>query len=583
MTFLIAFSRSPESQADSLAHLGGSRADKAKINTFGNQVAVSWQPQHCATATTGAAGSRLVGIGRCRLDRKANLIKRLQRHGKSLPAVASDLHLAMLAHTAWGEDAVSYLQGDFALVIWHEATGRIFLARDRLGVNNLAYLNSPSRTWVSNSVDALAAVPDLDRNLLDNVWIANFLGKAAPDASARSVFTQLRRLAPAHRAVVSDGAIAISRYWSLNPQSPLHLVDPNEYLDRFHELLAQSISERSPDGRLGISLSGGLDSATLAAKAVETLGSPTAVCADTWVMKGEADPEFQASKTIARHLGIDHHITEASGLHFDPDWRAQNHFTAEPDWAVLYPGVRAETLRRMAKTADVWFYGEGPDNALTFEWRAYLEWLVSNKEWSRTALAVKDYLRTKSLSHWGQTMRSLARRFTGRSHAPLDSSWIKPSVPEVPTSRARSWRPRALANFNSGIWANFLEDLERDEFDHGITWRHPYLETELLEFMFRAPPIPWGRDKALIRRAMQGHLPDAILQRRKVPLYVDIYGPEFGAKMTAVDFPKGGMIEEFVDLSKLPASPKSGDETEAVLRVMILDRWLQSLAAADRT
>jgi asparagine synthase (glutamine-hydrolysing) len=582
MTFLIAFSRSKECHAESIAHLSNSGEGRTALEAYGEHVCVSWQPQYCSTASLVVGGSRFVGIGRCRLDRKNTLIEHLQRQGSNVPADASDLLLATLAYTLWGEASLDYLYGDFALAIWDEEKGKIFLARDRLGVHNLAYLHTASRTWISNSVDALAAVPDLDPSQLDGVWIANFLGKITPDANSRSVFAQLRRLPPAHRAIVSPAKVEQERYWLLDLQSPLYLTDADAYLARFHKLLHQSITDRHPSGKLGISMSGGLDSATLAAKAVELAGGAASVCADTWVINGEADPELGASQTIASFLGIDHHITEASALNFDPAWQVHPSLSAEPSWFDLYPNARTQVLKRMAHTADVWFFGEGPDNALTFEWRAYFAWLVRNREWFKTALAARDYLVGKSLRDWVGTLRSWSNRIWGKQRSRLDFGWIKASGQPVQEQECRSWRPRALANFNSGIWAPFLEGFERDEFEAGIVWRHPYLETELLEFMLRSPPIPWGRDKTLIRQAMRGRLPEETIHRKKLPLYVDIYGPDSGVKLSVGALPKGGMIEEYVDLSKLPADPKPGDETEAVLRVLILDRWLQSLASSQR-
>ena len=61
---------------------------------------------------------------------------------------------------------------------------------------------------------------------------------------------------------------------------------------------------------------------------------------------------------------------------YDPNWYSQGHNTPEPSTEIFRAAPQRILAAEMAEQTQVWFYGEGPDNALVFEWQAYLRWLV---------------------------------------------------------------------------------------------------------------------------------------------------------------------------------------------------------------
>ena len=152
----------------------------------------------------------------------------------------------------------------------------------------------------------------------------------------------------------------------------------------------------------------------------------------------------------------------------------------------------------------------------------------------------------------------------------------QPERPAAPKAAlAPSWRPLALANLRGPLWPEFLEALDTQYAAAGIDWRHPYLDLRLLEFMLHTPPIPWGRRKRLIRQAMAGRLPRAILARDKTPLHHDLF-----TELLRRDMPpmprKGAKVEAYVAIDKLPTDPASAQDPNALLRVSILDHWLNT-------
>ena len=234
--------------------------------------------------------------------------------------------------------------------------------------------------------------------------------------------------------------------------------------------------------------------------------------------------------------------------------------------------IVAET---MARDSGVWFFGEGPDNALTFEWRSYLRWLWRNGKWGLLLTSIATYLRIKSLREWRTTLAVRSGRQSTFWPEP-ETPWVRqPDRPAKPGgSQDPSWRPVAMTNLRGPLWPGFLEALDAQHVD-GIDWRHPYLDLRVLEFMLHTPPIPWARRKRLIRRAMIGRLPPSILARDKTPLHHDL-----STELLRRDMPpmprKGAKVEAFVAIEKLPVRPESAEDCNALLRVAILDHWLNS-------
>ena len=482
------------------------------------------------------------------------------------------------AYGKWGDAFVDHLAGDFSFALWDEVSRRLICARDQLGVRPLFYANakgtSARDTWyVSNSLTWIAAQPGIDL-ALDDTWIADFLDVGHCRDFERTAYRHIHRLPPAHVLTLSDAGEAIRRYWRLEIGEPIHHADPRLYTEQFTELLSLSIADRLPAGRVGISMSGGIDSSTLAACAVDVAGDTARLIAETRVFdRLIPDDEEHFSSLVAQRLGIELRLRPMDDQIYDPDWRARSIRTAEPTVAIFNAQLEIMIAHNMAAKASVWFHGEGPDNALLFEGRAYLAWLRGRGDWRPYARAMAQYARGRSVGEW--------LRFAGKSagfgkdseivEAP--PAWLNPDLVRDSTKADQAphpWHPDALASFGDPIWQAFLGGFDETP---GLEWRHPYLDLRVLEFMLSVPPIPWARRKFLLREAMRGRLPEAILKRRKTPL---VQSPLRQA-ISAYGLPAlsgSDPLRRYVDENRLPAGLPAEDELGRVLRVHALDHWL---------
>ena len=521
-------------------------------------------------------GLDILLIGRVRLDRRAELCCELGVVGRDATFQLPDAELCLLAYQRWGDEFVRHIHGDYAFAITDEHKRRVVCARDRFGIRTLVWSRNHAGFWVAGSLQNLVSASGFDCGELDAQWISDFLSDGFCSDPTLSAFRGVRRLAPAHLLTLDMKGLSTTRYWELRVRAPMTLGSAAAYEKEFHTRLDAAIRDRLPAGRLGISMSGGLDSSTLAAKAVEIGGSQLNVFARTWIVGGDADPEVQASVRVASYLGLNHTLLEAEDLRVDPCWIDRPTSTPEPSLGVVMPDAYLAEMQAMRSEAAYWFYGEGPDNALTFEWQMHLRWLLKQGKWLALPSVVASYFASKSPRDWMTTVRSLwGREVRGPNEKWSNPRWVRyPSSPSLKDAPDQ-WRPRAHQSFASALWPALFEGLDAEASEFDIEWRHPFMDLRVLEFLLATPPIPWARHKRLIRLAMRGRLPEETLKRPKVPLYKDDMEAMLRRHLPAMPR-QGDAVEEFVDLAALPQDPVAYPDIYALTRVPILQHWLKT-------
>lgn len=488
----------------------------------------------------------------------------------------SDGAACLQAYEKRGDGFVDRLAGDFAFVLWDGTRRRLLAVRDRLGVRALFHAEADGALLVSDSLDWIAAHRQADR-ALEQRWIADFLTVGHAQDFETTVWRGVKRLAPAHVLEADAAQVASRRYWRLELGEPLHLANQAAYGERFLDLMTSAVRDRLPPGRVGISMSGGLDSTTLAACTVAATGDPARVVAEcTHFERLMPDEEKHFSALAARHLGIEIVHTPLDDAAYDPAWRTRSIDSAEPYVGALAAEPERRMSRAQAALAPVWFFGEGPDNALAFERNAYFRWLVGRRDWRGLARAALGYLGAKD--GWGETLR----RYTGLRAPDMpddpDPPWLAPDIAALARRDDASppphpWHPRAMASFGSAIWPALFATFDDDEAQAPLLWRHPYLDLRVLEFLLAVPPVPWARRKLLLRRAMRGRLPREILERRKTPLAAS----SFALPVATHGLPplaRDPRLAAFVDAEKLPEAASAGPLLPRLLAVHALDYWL---------
>lgn len=206
-----------------------------------------------------------------RIDNRDELGEKLYLHDqvkKEFP----DSRLILAAYLKWGPDCIQHLLGDFAFAIWNSRNRELFVARDHLGVKPFYYHHSDTFFVFASEVRGILAEPRVPKTI-NEPRIADFLVNELEGIDKTSTFyQQIFRLPPAHTISVSVQKIEISNYWKPDPEYELRLTSDDDYIEKFNELLTQSVQARLRcHGQPASMLSGGIDSSSIVGIARELM------------------------------------------------------------------------------------------------------------------------------------------------------------------------------------------------------------------------------------------------------------------------------------------------------------------------
>ncbi|MCX7703699.1 MAG: asparagine synthase (glutamine-hydrolyzing) [Planctomycetota bacterium] len=245
------------------------------------------------------------------------LRKELESYGHRFHS-NSDSETILHGYEQWREKCVERLRGMFAFAIWDEREERLFIARDRFGVKPLYYHQKDGMFIFASEVRALLASGFVPRKL-DKEGVIGFLNfGACPDTL--TLIDGIRLLKPAHYLVVKDGEIIENKeYWQI-PLQWTNDISSSEALESVKELLRESIRLRLiSDVPLGIFLSGGVDSSTIAVIAAK-LGQRIKTL--SIVFKEENFNEQRYSSAVAKQINSEHTEILLTAEDFQHLWRA---------------------------------------------------------------------------------------------------------------------------------------------------------------------------------------------------------------------------------------------------------------------
>ncbi len=222
----------------------------------------------------------------------------------------SDTEVLLKAYHAWGSECISRLHGMFAFAIWERETGKLTLARDRMGIKPLYYANTSSGFKFASTLPALLEFEGIDKSIDKNALHHYLTFHAVPEPL--TIISGIKKLLPGSIMTVHpDGKKEQSRYWSLrfNESEANHSLNESEWLESSREALMLATNRQlAADVPVGVLLSGGLDSSLLVALASQIHGQKIRTFSIGFESaNGEIGDEFYYSDIVANHFGTKHH------------------------------------------------------------------------------------------------------------------------------------------------------------------------------------------------------------------------------------------------------------------------------------
>ena len=219
---------------------------------------------------------------------------------------SSDTEVLMEAYRRWGTDCLSRLNGMFAFAVYDATARRVFIARDRAGEKPLFYFEDGHRLLFASELKALMADPSVPRHV-DLEALAAYLAYGYVPGEA-CMLQGFRKLPPACAMTyhLDTGRLETWPYWRLPEGDARAAANEDDLLERFHELLKQSVRRRLvADVPVGILLSGGIDSSLVTAMAAEASTGTVRTFTISFPGHDQFD-EAPYARMVAEHFGTEH-------------------------------------------------------------------------------------------------------------------------------------------------------------------------------------------------------------------------------------------------------------------------------------
>lgn len=488
------------------------------------------------------------------LDNREELLGRLAISNLERAGI-TDSQLILAAYRKWGEDCPECLNGDFAFAIWDRPRQRLFCARDQTGKNLFYYYAAPEVFAFATLIKPLLTLDEITKRL-NETWLVDFLAiptvatQLEPDVTP---YEKIWQLLPGHKLTLTADSMKIKEYWRVKKQPSLVLKSDGEYEEAFREVLLTAVRSRlRSTGAVGLMLSGGLDSASVAGMAAqelrhrsEKLRAFTAVPISgyqDWTPAHKLADESVYVESIRKHIrNIDVVYCRAEGRNvlnitdklfdileqpykniFNMPWIDSITETAAQDY-----GIRVLLSGQSGNATISW--GNAPLYYANLLRR--LRWVTLGREFSayhrKTGVRTYSLLKQALLANLPVYMQNWCRKL---ADGPPSFEKYFIANPELLTKlhfleRAAKWGSNLNNQFYHdpcvprmrmlGVHMLGLSGCTEKKFSlaYKLAERDPTRDIRVIEFCMRVPEDQYvrdGEDRFLLRRSMAGIIPDLV-------------------------------------------------------------------------
>jgi asparagine synthase (glutamine-hydrolysing) len=463
------------------------------------------------------------------------LRRQLERAGHVF-RTSTDTETIVHLYEDHGPSCVEYLRGMFAFAVWDSRRRRLLLARDRLGIKPLYYAEIDDGIVFASELKPIMQLDEVDRSISWQALSHLFTFLATPES--QSIIGAVRKLEPARLAVSDRGrSLRIERYWDVDFE-PDERATEQDLIEELRATLAEAIAvHQISDVPIGAFLSGGIDSSTVVAAMAR--GSRDRVRTFSIGFSETGFDELAHARQVASAFHTDHHELvlqpDVVSIVEDLAWYLDEPFG---DTSAIPTYIVSKLASQHVKVV---LTGDGGDELFG----GYDKYLVERREqhydrvpWAirGVAAAVGDampegmrgrrflqhlafdgprrYLDSSTLFHadeMQQLFRSEAFEQVAR-HDPWNDRLVY-------LRDGRDWMSAAqYCDLHTYLPLDILTKVDRMTMAHSIEARPPLLDHKLVEFAARLPlkyRLRENTTKYLLKEAMRGILPDAIIDRPK--------------------------------------------------------------------
>ena len=465
------------------------------------------------------------------------LKEQLQQKGYSFRS-QSDTEVIAAAYDCWKNDCVDYFDGMFAFAIWDEKEKILFAARDRFGEKPFFYFYTNDEFIFASEMKALWAAGieyKPNQKMLFNFITIGYTDN--PEQPGETFFENIHKLPAATTLTLSveKWEVVLEKYWDIDPEEENKKITDHEAMEQFNQLLTRSVKRRlRSDVSIGTSLSGGLDSSSIVALINEQQVPNYKSQAFTAIFPGYEKDELAFSKQIAERFSLQQFTTAITPDQLADDWEKICYHQEEPvGSASVYAQYKVFELAK-EQNVKVLLDGQGADETLA-GYHKYYQWYWQELYRKRKLSGSKELIAAKEAgvqekftykniiaSYFPDfTTIALEQQYLLKAirQEDLAKDFVKLQSKEAYYTRPGHYTLNGVLHFNT--CTHGLEELlryaDRNSMAHGREVRLPFLNHELVEFVFSLPSrykIRNGWTKWLLRETMKTHLPESIAWRK---------------------------------------------------------------------
>ncbi|WP_096155186.1 MULTISPECIES: asparagine synthase (glutamine-hydrolyzing) [Bacillus] len=480
----------------------------------------------------------------------------------------SDTEILLTSYIEWKEACLDHLNGIFAFAIWDESEEKLFIGRDRLGVKPLFFYEKNGQLLFGSELKAILTHSEV-KSEVSYDGLAEIFGLGPSRSPGHGLFHDVKELRPAHFLTFSKNGLKIKRYW--NVKSMPHTDSLDETVEKVQYLFKDAvIRQLVSDVPVCTLLSGGVDSSAITAIAATEFKKQGKGPLHTYSIDYEDnDKYFKGNEFQPNSDGaFIKKMTEAFGTKHHSSVISQQQLADFLEEAVL---VRDQPGMADVDSSLLWFCREIKENFVVslsgecadeifggYPWFHRPEDLASkNFPWMRSTEARMELLRPE----WRKKLR-----LDEYIHSKFEET-IK-ETPRLEGENPIEAKRRELFYLNM-LWfmTTLLDRKDRMSMGASLEVRVPFADHRLVEYVWN---VPWemkmleNREKGLLRKALEGILPNEVLYRKKSPYpktHHPVYTKLVGDWLTTILEDKNTPLYEFFDKKKLHTIVESGGNT----------------------
>ena len=438
----------------------------------------------------------------------------------------SDTEVVLHAFAQWQEGCLEKFNGIFGFAVWEKVKKRLFLARDRMGVKPLFYSCLPEGLVFASEIKTILAYPGVKRRI-DSEGAGQILLFGPGRIPGSGVFQNVRELEPGYYGWYRDGKLQLKQYWKLTDREHKESFEETAEYVRF--LVSDAIKRQMvSDVPLGTFLSGGLDSSLISAVCAREQEAPLKTFSvdyennERYFVPGKFQPDSDNRyiDIMQSYLNSDHHWTVLTPKELSESLEEATFARDLPGMADVDTSLLA-FCKRIRKEVKMALSGECADEIFGgYPWYRDPEVrALDGFPWAQNTALRSSFLHP-----------DLRRKINGEEFV---SEQYQKTIREsdiLPGTSAQERRMKEMVNLNHRWFMQTLLDRkDRMSMYSGLEVRVPFCDYRIAEYLYG---VPWeykdyrGREKGLLRYAMQSYLPQEVLYRKKSP-YPKTFDPRY--------------------------------------------------------